>query len=108
MSVSAGILTSYLAIRELIRLVTHELSDKQLTSSGWAYLFDLSSLAEAEDESEVNEHIREIYVAAVAVELDEDLVSRLSDLCEEHQYSLFMSNPDLRLRSNPYVQESLH
>lgn len=36
------------------------------------------------------------------IDLDEALISRLSDTFEEHQYLLTMTNPDMTLRSNPY------
>ncbi|MNO15639.1 hypothetical protein D3C76_53080 [compost metagenome] len=40
---------------------------------------------------------------ASPIELDEELISRLSDLFEEHQYMLSLTNPEMTIRSNPYL-----
>ncbi|GAA0404270.1 hypothetical protein [Paenibacillus motobuensis] len=39
---------------------------------------------------------------AVPIELDDELLTRLSDMFEEHQYMLSIMNPGMSLRSNPY------
>jgi len=39
---------------------------------------------------------------ALPIELDGELMSRLSDAFEEHQYMLSLTNPGMTLRSNPY------
>lgn len=39
---------------------------------------------------------------AIPIELDGELISRLSDVFEEHQYMLSLANPGMTLRSNPY------
>lgn len=39
---------------------------------------------------------------AYPIELDQEFFSQLSDLFEEHQYMLSLSNPGMTIRSNPY------
>lgn len=39
---------------------------------------------------------------ALPIELEGELISRLSDAFEEHQYMLSLTNPGMTLRSNPY------
>ncbi|MHA0855680.1 hypothetical protein [Paenibacillus sp. CMAA1364] len=39
---------------------------------------------------------------AYPIELDEEFFSQLSDLFEDHQYTLSLTNPGMVLRSNPY------
>lgn len=41
--------------------------------------------------------------AAFPIELDEELISSLSDLFEEHQYMMSLTNPGMTIRSNPYL-----
>ncbi|WP_187274156.1 hypothetical protein [Paenibacillus sp. N3.4] len=43
---------------------TIELTEVILKSNGWAYLFDLSQ-SDSQDDDEINEHIRKIYLSAV-------------------------------------------
>lgn len=41
---------------------------------------------------------------AFPIELDDELISRLADLFEEHQYMLSLTNPGMTIRPNSYLE----
>jgi hypothetical protein len=48
----------------MFSLQTVELTEQVLKSKGWAYQFDLSDLADSNEDT-INEHIRNVYLAAL-------------------------------------------